>query len=79
MLPSPRRYWPSERSYPEQLPPVEYPAAELVRKVQDKGRVEFRGHRLHVPQGYRGLPVALRPDTEQRVVEHVTNLIQQLA
>ena len=25
------------------------------------------------------LPVALRPDTEQRVVEHVTNLIQQLA
>jgi transposase InsO family protein len=55
------RYWPSERSYPEQLPPVEYPAADHVRKVQDKGRVEFRGHRLHVPQGFRGLSVALRP------------------
>lgn len=55
------RYQPSERSYPERLPAVEYPAADHVRKVQENGRVEFRGYRLHVPRGFRGLPVALRP------------------
>ena len=55
------RYWPSERAYPEQLPPVEYPAGEHLRKVQDKGRVDFRGYRLRVPQAFRGYPVALRP------------------
>ena len=55
------RYRPSERPYPEQLPPVEYAAADHVRKVQDQGRVDFLAHRLHVPKGFRGLPVALRP------------------
>ena len=54
------RYRPSERSYPETLPPVEHPAADHVRKVQDKGRVDFRGQRLCVPQAFRGYPVALR-------------------
>ena len=55
------RYWPSQRAYPESLPPVEYPAADHVRKVQDQGRVDFRGERLRVPQAFRGYPVALRP------------------
>jgi len=55
------RYRPSQRPYPEALPPVEYPAADHVRKVQDQGRVDFRGQRLRVPQAFRGYPVALRP------------------
>ena len=55
------RYRSSQRAYPESLPPVEYPAADHVRKVQDQGRVDFRGERLRVPQAFRGYPVALRP------------------
>lgn len=55
------RYRPSERPYPERLPPVEYPAADHVRKVQDHGRVEFKRRRLNVPRGFQGLSVAVRP------------------
>ena len=55
------RYRPSERSFPETLPPVEYPAADHVRKVQAGGRVDFRGRRLRVPQAFTGQRVALRP------------------
>lgn len=55
------RYQPSERSYPETLPPLEYSVADHVRKVQDQGRVDFRGRRLTLPKAFRGYQVALRP------------------
>ncbi len=55
------RYRPSERPDPERLPAVEYPAGDHVRKLQDRGWVELRGRRLHVPRGLRGPSVALRP------------------
>lgn len=55
------RYRPSARAYPEQLPVVECDGWEEVRKVQDRGRVEFRGRRFRVPRAFRGFPVALRP------------------
>lgn len=59
------RYRSSERSYPEQLPPIEYAAGEHVRRVQDHGRVEFRTRRLRVPQAFTGFTVALRPLDEE--------------
>ena len=55
------RYQPSSRSYPETPPPIEYSVADHVRKVQDQGRVDFRGRRLTLPRAFRGYHVALRP------------------
>lgn len=55
------RFEPSGRAYPEQLPPIEYNASDTVRKVQDGGRIEFRGQMFRVGKGFRGYQVALRP------------------
>jgi len=38
------RYQPSFRVYPETLPPIEYDTGVIVRGVQQKGEVHFRGH-----------------------------------
>lgn len=55
------RYEPSERSYPEELPPIEYDAGDTVRKVQAGGRLSYDGREYRVPKAFRGFPVALRP------------------
>lgn len=55
------RYQPSTRLYPEQLPPIEYSPDDIVRKVQDKGVISFRGRFFLIGKGFKGLPVALRP------------------
>ncbi|HUN93057.1 MAG TPA: IS481 family transposase [Burkholderiaceae bacterium] len=55
-----QRYRPSARSYPEQLPPLEYGPGDEVRKVQDGGQLCFRGSNYWVPKALRGQPVALR-------------------
>ena len=61
LQPPASRYRPSERGFPERLPPLEYAAADHVRKVQDGGRVDFRGRRFRLPRTFAGYPVALRP------------------
>lgn len=55
------RYKPSERLYPEQLPPIEYDEADVVRQVQDGGRISYGGREYRLPKAFRGNPVALRP------------------
>jgi hypothetical protein len=55
-----RRYRPSPRSFPEQLPPVDYPD-RIVRKVQGNGRISFLGQKWSVGKAFAGHPVALRP------------------
>jgi len=55
------RFTPSPRSYPEQLAPIEYAPGLAVRKVQDKGRMDFVGRRFRLPKAFKGYPVALRP------------------
>jgi transposase InsO family protein len=54
------RYQVSPRSFPERLLPIEYPASDHVRIVDEKGRVRFKGRKLSIGQGYHRLPVALR-------------------
>lgn len=54
------RYRPSPRSFPETLPVIEYNEGESVRKVQDHGVVNYRGHTLRVPKALKGYRVALR-------------------
>lgn len=55
------RYQPSLRPFPEVLPPIEYPAGLLVRKVQQGGHGTVQGRPFRVPKAFAGYPVALRP------------------
>lgn len=55
------RYRPSERSYPEILPAIEYGPDDQVRKVQAEGEVSFKGKLFRVSKALRGHPIALRP------------------
>ena len=59
------RYEVSERSFPEELPPVEYGQSdEEVRKVHSTGYVSFQSQRFKVGKAFGGHPVALRPTVE---------------
>ena len=55
------RYHPSPRPFPAALPPIEYPARSVVRKVQAEGVIHFRGRIFSVGKAFRGYPVALHP------------------
>lgn len=55
------RYQPSLRPFPEHLPPIEYPDAFHVRKVQDDGSIFFRGRVFKVSKAFHRYPVGLRP------------------
>lgn len=61
------RYRPSPRGFPEQLPAIEYGAADQVRRVDVNGRISFRNRSFRVSKAFRGLPVALRPTAEDGV------------
>jgi transposase InsO family protein len=56
------RYRPSERPYPEILPPLEYGPDLLVRKVGN-GAVSLHGHRYWVGEVFAGQAVGLRQTT----------------
>lgn len=60
------RYQPSARPLPERLPPIEYAPADVVRKVQAKGELFYRGHVFRIAKALRGYPVALRPTAQER-------------
>jgi transposase InsO family protein len=57
------RYRESPRSFPEQLPAIEYGPDDFVRKVQFQGKLSFQGRACVIPRAFRGYPVALRPTT----------------
>ena len=63
------RYAPSWRAYPEQLPRIEYPSTDEVRKVQSRGQIKYRNRRYFVGNAFEGLPVGLRPTTQDGVLE----------
>ena len=54
-------YRPSATPYPEKLPAIVYKHGDEVRRVQDKGRISFKGHNCSVGRGFIGQPVAVRP------------------
>jgi transposase InsO family protein len=74
------RYQPSPRSFPEQLPPLEYGATDQVRKVQIDGTISFRNREFRLGKAFRGHPVALRPTTQDGVYEvyFATHRISQI-
>jgi transposase InsO family protein len=55
------RYQASGRSYPEQLPSVEYEPGEHLLKVRPKGQVTYRGRVVFIGEGVAGEYVAIRP------------------
>lgn len=56
-----KRYRMSLRSYPEQMPEIDYGPDDEVRKVQDGGVIHFRGTKYRVSKRLKGQPVAIRP------------------
>jgi transposase InsO family protein len=63
------RYRPSPRSYPEQLPAVEYGPDDTVRIVQTTGRISYGGRVYNVGRAFQRQPVALRPTNTDGVME----------
>lgn len=64
-----QRYRPSQRAYPESLPPIEYGPDDEVRKVQAKGELFYRGRVFRIAKALRGYPVAIRPTTTDGIKE----------
>ena len=63
------RYEPSRRTYPEQLPTVEYGPADIVRKVKHLGHIKYLGRDYHIGSAFYGLHVALRPTLKDGVFD----------
>ena len=61
------KYQVSQRLFPEVLPPLEYEPTDLVRRVHDKGRLQLVGRIFKVPKAFKGMPVAIRPTTDDGV------------
>jgi transposase InsO family protein len=61
------RYRPSDRPFPETLPPIEYGPGDIVRKADQEGDIRFKARRLRLGRPFRGEPIAVRPTTEDGV------------
>lgn len=69
MQPPITRYRPSERHFPEHLPPIVYEPGDIIRKVDISGRIYFRNHPFRVGKAFRKHPVALRPSQEDGIFQ----------
>ena len=63
------RYQLSWRKFPEALSAIEYGAGDEVRRVQDKGQVSYKGHRIVLGKAFRGYPVAFRATSNDGIVD----------
>ncbi len=63
------RYEPSGRSFPEQLPELEFSPTDVLRKVQKEGWFSFRGREWRISKAFRGERVGVRPTVEEGVWE----------
>jgi transposase InsO family protein len=59
--PPSRRYRPSERAYPEQLPSIEYAPDDQPRRVGKEGAISFHNRDYQVGLAFRAQTVAVRP------------------
>jgi transposase InsO family protein len=75
-----RRYQPSQRPYPESLPPVEYAQDVEVRSVDQNGEISYHGHLRKVGRAFAGHRVGLRPTQTDGVLEAIflTHFIKEL-
>jgi transposase InsO family protein len=63
------RYAPSTRSFPETLPPIEYGPADIVRRVDQKGLIHYRGRTWRISKAFHSYPIALRPTTTDDLLD----------
>lgn len=54
-------YHPSLRPFPSILPPITYEPDDLIRKVDEGGKIYFHNRRFRIGKAFRHQPVALRP------------------
>jgi transposase InsO family protein len=54
------RYHPSDRSYPEQLPPLEYAPDLKVRRTSTKGVIRFASREIRIGQAFHSQSVGVR-------------------
>lgn len=54
-------YQPSPRPFPDPLPPITYEPEDIIRKVDQSGKIYFRNRYFRVGKAFRYQPVALRP------------------
>jgi transposase InsO family protein len=75
-----RRYQPSQRSFPESLPPVEYASPVEVRRVDQQGYISYQGRSWRVGRAFLGLPVGVRPGNHDGLMEvlFLTQVIKEL-
>jgi len=59
-----QRYRPSPRSFPETLPAIEYGPGDQIRKADHDGDFSFKGRCIRLGKPFRGMPIALRPASE---------------
>jgi transposase InsO family protein len=74
------RYQPSQREYPESLPPVQYDVGIEVRRADLDGRITYRGQPYKVGQSFRHQMLGLRPGQTEGVMEvlFLSQVIKQL-
>jgi transposase InsO family protein len=75
-----KRYQPSQRSLPENLPPVEYGSGVEVRWVDQLGQISYRGQPWRVGRAFVGLPVGVRTGKSDGLMEVIflTQVIKEL-
>jgi Integrase core domain len=61
------RYRPSQRSFSETSPPIEYADSDTVRKADQGGDISFKNRHFRLGKPFRGQPIALRPTTDDGV------------
>jgi transposase InsO family protein len=63
------RYQISRHRFPETLPSIEYASGDEVRRVQEKGEVSYKGHRIVLGKAFYRYPVAFRPTTKEGILD----------
>jgi transposase InsO family protein len=61
------RYGISPRGFPEHLPPIQYGADDVVRKVDPNGRFSFKGRHFRIGKAFSRQSIGLRPTLQDGV------------
>jgi hypothetical protein len=63
------RYRPSDRPFPEELPPIEYEGVRDLRRVWQGGWISFRGRYIRIGKAFEGYQVKLRPTSSDGIYQ----------
>lgn len=66
-------YTPSKRAFPEHLAPIEYLDQDIIRKVDEVGKISFKNKDYFISQALKGEYIALRQKNENTVAVYFCN------